>query len=311
MKLKSNTGGSMDISKRTNLQKFVSFTFKVIIVHALTYFIFGLIFSNLFNYGELFRQNVIKDFMRPIDSSAVLWGPLLQPVRGLIFALGIWPLRTFLLERKYGWLILWNIMVVFGIISTPAAAPCSIEGLIYSKLPISYHLIGLPEILLQTLTFSFVLIWWVKRQNTTEEPRKFSLMRANMTRGFFAITIACFGYVGFAIGSIAIAKLAGQPINLNETSVSFKNQLMFIVAFLVNVVTIYILLSKTYFKRFTFWNLTLIFFIVDSLSIIIYQVIFTYMMPIYFILFIVLFPAVVIASAFKMNRKNFDHLYLE
>lgn len=34
-------------------------------------------------------------------------------------------------------------------------APCSIEGLIYTRLPLEFHLKGAPEILIQTLLFSY------------------------------------------------------------------------------------------------------------------------------------------------------------
>ncbi len=65
-----------------HLKGFLIFAGKVALVHTLTYFVFGLIMSNLFDYGRLFQQEVIRDFMRPIDSSSVFLGPLVQPIRG-------------------------------------------------------------------------------------------------------------------------------------------------------------------------------------------------------------------------------------
>ena len=117
-------------------KEFIPFALKVIIAHTLTYFTFGLIMSNIFDYGSIFQENVIKNYMRPIDSVYVLAGPFLQPIRGFLFALGIWPFRKLIIESKWGWLILWNTIVIFGILSTPAAAPSSLKGIIYSKLPL-------------------------------------------------------------------------------------------------------------------------------------------------------------------------------
>lgn len=146
-----------------NHKRFLAFAGKAAVVHTATYFIFGLIMSNLFDYGRIFEQEIIRDFMRPIHSTNVYFGPLVQPIRGLLFALALWPLRGAIVERKRGWLVLWGLFVVFGILGTPAAAPSSLEGLVYSRLPLWYHLLGLPEILLQTLAFSLILVWWEKR----------------------------------------------------------------------------------------------------------------------------------------------------
>jgi len=120
--------------------------------------------SNIFDYEKLFQMDIISDFMRSFDSPFIILGPLFQPIRGLIFALAIWPIRKIIIETKYGWLILWNIIVLIGIVSTPSAAPASIEGMIYSKLPNWYHFIGYPELLLQTITYSFFLIKWEKKE---------------------------------------------------------------------------------------------------------------------------------------------------
>jgi len=65
-----------------HLSSFLAFVGKVVVVHTVTYFVFGLIMSSLLDYGSLFRQEVVRDFMRPIESSYVALGPLIQPVRG-------------------------------------------------------------------------------------------------------------------------------------------------------------------------------------------------------------------------------------
>ncbi|MCX8025168.1 MAG: hypothetical protein N3A60_08200, partial [Thermanaerothrix sp.] len=119
--MKSSTGAN-------SFKEFLIFAGKIIMVHTVTYFVFGLIMSNLFDYGRIFEQEVIRDFMRPIGSSAVFLGPLLQPIRGFLFAVVLWPLRETIVAHKRGWLILWGIFVVFGILGTPAAAPSSLEG---------------------------------------------------------------------------------------------------------------------------------------------------------------------------------------
>ena len=148
------------MNAESNWKTFLAFTLKVIVAHMATYFIFGVIMSNVFDYGEIFQRPIIRDYMIPMDEHNIVLGPFLQPVRGLIFAIGLWPLRGFLIEKKRGWLTLWGLLVTIGILSTPAASPGSIEGMLYFKLPMWYHLMGYPEIVLQTLVFSIWMVWW-------------------------------------------------------------------------------------------------------------------------------------------------------
>ncbi len=294
------------------LKEFTSFTLKVIVSHTITYFIFGLIMSNIFDYGKLFQQEVIKEYMRPINSNYILFGPFLQPVRGLLFAIGIWPIRTYILEKKNGWLILWNIIIVFGILSTPAAAPCSIEGVLYSKLPLWFHLIGLPEILLQTLIFSLMLVWWAKHKPKNEMIDQQSKAKKQFTYFIMALMIACFAYVGYAVGGILSAKLAGFEINLKDTSssINIKNQLMFVVAFVINIVSI-LGLSRIWIRKKTkLYLLFFIFWCIDSTVPLMYQAIFAHMMPIHLALILGFFPAVIIVLSLFINRKKIIELNL-
>lgn len=291
-----------------SVREFSSFAIKVIVAHTITYFFFGLIMSNIFNYAKLFDTEIIRDFMRPIDSAYILLGPLLQPIRGIIFAFGIWPIRKFIVDRKYGWLILWNIIVVFGILSTPAAAPCSIEGLLYTKLPISFHLIGLPEILLQTLTFSLLLYMWIKPKTEKESNLQNSKLKVRINKIMLAIMTACFAYIGYAAGGILIAKLAEVEINFNEvsSSLSFKSQYMFIVAFIINVLSV-LWFSKMWIdNRVKLITLSFVFWLIDTSVPLIYQWIFSYPMSFHFAIILGFFPSLIIILTLKFNRAKFE-----
>ena len=48
-----------------------------------------------------------------------------------------------------------------GILGTPGPTAGSLEGMIYTRIPLWVQLRGLPEVLLQTLTFSWLLCHWV------------------------------------------------------------------------------------------------------------------------------------------------------
>jgi hypothetical protein len=145
-------------SRRVSL---TGLTLKSLILHTVTYFLSGLVAANLFHYEGLFAIPSLAGFMRPYNDVWVMIGPLFQPLRGILFALALYPLRESLFNRKYGWLTTWGLLVIIGIFSTYGPAPASIEGMIYTQVPLWAHLRGLPEVLLQSLAYSLVLYYWV------------------------------------------------------------------------------------------------------------------------------------------------------
>lgn len=140
---------------------FWSLALKTIVVHTVTYFLMGLLASTLLDYGARFADPTLSVLMRPIDSPWVMAGPLFQPIRGLLFAIVFYLLREAFFGRRRGWLLMWAMLVIVGIFSVFGPTPGSIEGLIYTNLPWSSHLFGLPEVLLQSLLLSAILFYWV------------------------------------------------------------------------------------------------------------------------------------------------------
>lgn len=283
--------------KNNNFKEFLAFTGKVVLIHMVTYFIFGLLMSHLLNYGRLFQQEIIRDFMRPIDSPYVFFGPFIQPIRGLLFAFGLWPIRKTITESKRGWLILWSIFVVFGILGTPAAAPSSLEGIIYSKLPIWYHLIGLPEILFQTLTFSLILVWWERRRYQPSQHLQRSAFWADLLK---AVMIASFAYIGYAVGSILSAILMRVSINLETAAADWKTQMMFVVAFVVNIFLILLVSKRWVIRKIALWQVFLFFWLIDTIVPLVYQWIFTSPMPLPLAMLIGFFPALAVAIGMRV-----------
>lgn len=140
---------------------FGSLLAKTIVVHTVTYFLVGVSAFFLLDYSQAFSSPPLSYFMRPVDHPLVMAGPVFQPIRGLIFGLAFYPMRQVLFGRTRGWLILWWLLVSVGILSTFAAAPASVEGMIYTVIPPMDHLFGLPEILLQSLLLASLLFYWV------------------------------------------------------------------------------------------------------------------------------------------------------
>lgn len=138
-----------------------SLTVKTVVVHTVTYFLAGLLAYTLGGYERTFSEPPLSYFMRPTSDRLVMAGPLFQPIRGIIFALALYPLRHVLFEERRGWLILWWLLLALGVLSTFGPAPGSVEGLIYTVIPPRAQMLGLWEVLLQSLLFSVVLFHWV------------------------------------------------------------------------------------------------------------------------------------------------------
>ena len=138
---------------------FVALALKTIVVHTVTYFVVGLPLFLIFNYSEGFMAPELVCWMRPTDDPLVRAGLLFQPIRGLIFALAFFPIREILFGKKNGWLIMWWLLVGLGILSTFGPAPGSIEGMVYTILPLSIS--TYLEVTLQSLALSGILFFWV------------------------------------------------------------------------------------------------------------------------------------------------------
>jgi hypothetical protein len=141
---------------------FWKLTLKTIVAHTVTYFLVGLVASTVFNYTATFAQPAVAAYMRQVADPVVALGPALQPIRGVLFAVVFYLLRDSLFGRRYGWLILWAMLALLGIFSTFGPASGSVEGLIYTTIPIRDQLSGgLLEVLTQSLLFAALLTYWV------------------------------------------------------------------------------------------------------------------------------------------------------
>ena len=176
-----------------------SLTLKAIVAHTLTYFVVGLVASIVFNYAADFARPELQMYMRQLDDPIIALGPALQPIRGILFALAFYPLREILFKRRNGWLVTWWLLVALGILSTFGPASGSVEGAIYTTLPIldQFFSGGMLEILTQSFLFSVLLYHWVNH------PEKRWL---NWLLGILFLLVLFMALLGYlaATGSIAV-----------------------------------------------------------------------------------------------------------
>jgi len=135
---------------------------RTVVVHTITYFVAGVLAYTLGGYEKAFSQPPLSYFMRPTSDPLVMAGPLFQPIRGVIVASALYPLRNILFVERRGWLFLWWLLLALGVLSTFGPAPGSVEGLIYTLISPRAQILGLWEVLLQSLLFSVVLFYWVR-----------------------------------------------------------------------------------------------------------------------------------------------------
>ncbi len=87
--------------------------------------------------------------------------PLFQPLRAVLLAIVFYLLRDVLFNNRKGWLIMWCMLVVIGILTPFSASWGGIEGMIFFNLPLADHIAGWPEVFSQTLLLSAILTYWV------------------------------------------------------------------------------------------------------------------------------------------------------
>jgi hypothetical protein len=90
--------------------------FKTTVTHTVTYFVVGAAVFFLFDYPTLIAESVLQLSMRPLNSPLVIAGPLLQPLRGVLFGVVFYLLREPFFGNRRGWLVMWTVLVSIGIV---------------------------------------------------------------------------------------------------------------------------------------------------------------------------------------------------
>ena len=145
------------------MKEFNVFIWRLTALHMITYFIIGLLAMSILNYQEVFASGNLGLIMKPLDSPWVALGPGLQVVRGLIFAIALWPFKDIFLLKEKGWIKLWLLFIGLSILSTFGPAIGSIDGMIYTTIPIPLQLTFLPELITQSFLLSYCLYHWYQR----------------------------------------------------------------------------------------------------------------------------------------------------
>ena len=140
----------------------IQFFLKVVFAHVFTYTLCGAVYSKINKYKGWIQK---QDTWRSPDSLIYKFVPLIQIIRGVLFGIVFLPLRNTVVYAEFGILWVFLMVVILGIINTPAPSPGSIEGAIYLKpvkTPLNVALGGMIEMLTQILLFSIIIsIRWL------------------------------------------------------------------------------------------------------------------------------------------------------
>lgn len=147
--------------KRHKIQ-FLPLMGMTIAIHTVTYVIMGIISSYFLDYKSLFASPHMACWMRQFSDPVIMAAPLFQPCRGIVFALVIYAIHDIIFSRKYGWLVLSWVFIALGVLSTFGPAPGSLEGLVFTTIPLQHQLGGYLEVVPQACLLAYGVVYWIK-----------------------------------------------------------------------------------------------------------------------------------------------------
>ncbi|MFW9904041.1 MAG: hypothetical protein ACFFFH_06885 [Candidatus Thorarchaeota archaeon] len=141
------------------------FILRFILIHVLTYALVGVTAFTVFNYTTNFKSSeILSSLMRPTDSTIVQMAIFFQIGRGCLLAIPFVPMKFQLCTAKYGWLTIFGFLFILTGIGSVITGPGSIEGMIYTSLPLTVHIgAGFIEITIQMLIFASVIWRWERK----------------------------------------------------------------------------------------------------------------------------------------------------
>lgn len=145
---------------------FWSILYRTIVTHTVTYFATGVIAAVLLEYSTRMIRPDVAPILRTLSDPVLIASPLFQPVRAALLAVVFTLYRDVVFGHRNGWLKLWCMLAVIGILTPFSASWGGIEGMIFFNFPVGDHTAGWPEVFTQTLLLSVILTYWVDHPNS-------------------------------------------------------------------------------------------------------------------------------------------------
>ena len=142
------------------------------LLHVISYWFVGMLFYQLTGYEEALATMEAFELFRPLESLAmvgvVFFG---QIFRGGILAMLLYPFYSTFMKKKLGWLLLFALIYGLTALGSATFLPEFIVGtaaLTTFAEFIDSMKIGIPEITVQMLVFSWLLFKWERRKNRNQ-----------------------------------------------------------------------------------------------------------------------------------------------
>ena len=154
----------MPCNRQTSIRLLPGFVVRSTVIHVLTYFVIGaasywLVARHFWTGPEALPW--LRD-PEGADGFVQRWFLPAQILRGILHAVALFPLRTALLGMgRRGGLVIASLLFLIGTIAGTAGA---IEEVVYrTTFHLGHFLSHLPEIVLQTLLYGYLLLAWEHR----------------------------------------------------------------------------------------------------------------------------------------------------
>ena len=150
------------------MRRFVGFVLRSTVLHAVTYFVIGAASYWLVARRFWSGSEALPWLRDPQGEFVQRWFLPAQLVRGVLHGAILYPLRRPLLGMgRWGGLMIAGILLVIG---TVAGISGSIEAWVYSTtFHLGLFLAHLPEIVLQTILYGYLLLAWERRVSRRQE----------------------------------------------------------------------------------------------------------------------------------------------
>lgn len=122
--------------------RFVPLAAKTVVCHSVTYMLMGALAFHFLHYRRFHQQSKLwhaADDKSLVDSGSAATGVSWGAVR---LGLYLFTDRLFGRKSKNGWLVMAWMLIGIGILDTFAAPPGSLEGFIYTTVPVAMQLRG-------------------------------------------------------------------------------------------------------------------------------------------------------------------------
>lgn len=130
------------------------FISRITVIHIFTYIICAITFSIVFDYHELFGKGITAYYMKDYGSVNIIAGPIIQLFRGILYGVFLLLIRNSIINKTYGCIKLWIMILILGLFNPLTISPGSIMGMVYTQLSLEFHIKSVIEAATQSLLFA-------------------------------------------------------------------------------------------------------------------------------------------------------------